>query len=412
MNQNRSKKTKIFGLITISFFIFSAFLINAAEAETKKVLIGGNTALSGPAAAWGHGNQNVWQISIDDINKSGGFTVNGKKHEWELKVYDSAMIPSKAVANTNRLVNQDKAKFIFTLAIECVKAFQPITEKKKVMTVAFATPTKEAINPKAFYTWMYNVDAWGGALLFPWLEQNTSHKRIAILQPDTLTGKASAEGTRFGISKTNLEIVFDEFAPEDTQDFYPILTRMLAKKPDFIDVDNWDPAIVSLIIKQSRELGYKGPLYVMTPDISTLKGVAGWENCNNLYFLPYETKLKPTMEHVKNEYIRRHGEKNWIGAFAYTLYDFPQFLTRAIESTQSFDNTVICKWLENATLESIYGKPAFFGGKPHFGIDRLPIHPYSFARVENGKIVQIAQDLYAWSLVSKQRQEKFMPLVK
>ena len=400
-------------LILLGLTVILAMTGTVSAQEVKKILIGGNTALSGPAAPWGHAMSKVWEMAIGHINGSGGINVKGQKYEYELKVYDHAMDAGKAVANANRLITRDDAKYIFTLDIAMVKAYQPISEKAKVISVATATPHKSAINKDCYYTWMYGLDAWAGALLYPWLEENTNIKRVAILQPDTLTGEASAQGSRFGIEHTkSLEVVFEEFAPETTEDFYPILNRLLKTNPDIIDCNNWDPAVVALLVKQARELGYKGPMYIITPDIANMKAVAGWEACEGLYLLPYSVEGTPLMRQVKKEFIEKYGEKNWIGALAYAFYDFPGFFKEAMEGAQSTDTTEVCKWLERNTVKSIYGEPAFFGGVPSFGIARIPIAPYSFARIEKGEIVQVATDLYAWSLVSKEKQEAFKKLIK
>ncbi len=117
-----------------------------------------------------------------------------------------------------------------------IKAFQPISEKAKVFTVAYASPGKDYINPQNSYTWMYGIDCMASVIFYPWLEKNTDYKKIAILEPDHWTGHTTSEASRFGISKTNLKIVFDEYFPADMTDFYPILTKILKTEPDLIDI--------------------------------------------------------------------------------------------------------------------------------------------------------------------------------
>jgi branched-chain amino acid transport system substrate-binding protein len=373
----------------------------ARAEEPKEILLGGITALSGPAAPWGIGMQNVWQMVIDDINNGGywwkkkGFTVKGEKYNWKLKIYDHAFDASKAVSAANRLITRDKVKIIFTFDGGMIKAYQPISEKAKVITIAFASPGKDYINPKNFYTWMYGIDCMAAVIFYPWLEENKDYKRIAILEPDHWTGHVTAEASRYGISKTKLEIVFDEYFPADMTDFYPILTRMLKTKPDLIDIGNVDPAARALFVKQARELGFKGPMYIITPDINNLKNVAGWENCEGLYFSPYDVELTPGQSHVKKTYIERHGEENWIGALAYLLWDWGFWLTQAMEETNSFDTTVLCNYVEKMKPKSIFGEPCYFAGKSFYGISRMPLYPYNVSQVQNGKLVQVITGAFA-----------------
>ena len=383
----------LLGIALLAVFLMPGSIVQAEEPE--KVLIGGLTALSGPAAPWGVGMQNCWQMVIDDINEKGGFTVNGKKYVWELAVYDHAFDASKAVASANRLITRDKAKFIFAFDGGMIKAFQPISEKAKVITIAWASPGKDYIGPNTPYTWMYGIDCMAAAIFYPWIEKNTEIKKVALFFPDTWTGHATAEAAKFGLSKTKLEVVFDEFAPGETGDFYPILTRILATKPDLIDCANWDPAVGALLVKQARQLGYKGPMYLVTPDVPTLKDVAGWENCENLYFSPYEVEESPEMTAFREAYLKKYGAENWLGALGYAFHDWPHWLTEAVVKTQSFDNDKINAYLETMKTTSIYGEPAYFAGKGFYGINRMPLYPFALAQVQNGEIVQVLKNAFA-----------------
>jgi branched-chain amino acid transport system substrate-binding protein len=391
---------QIFALLSV-LFLFAAGTVVSADDKPKEVLLGGITALSGPAAPWGIGMQNVWQMAIDDVNNGGwwwkkkGFTVNGKLYNWKLKIYDHAFDAAKAVSAANRLISRDRVKYIFAFDGGMIKAFQPISEKAKVFTVAYASPGKDYINPQNSYTWMYGIDCMAAVIFYPWLEKNTDYEKIAILEPDHWTGHTTAEASRFGISKTNLKIVFDEYFPADMTDFYPILTKILKTKPDLIDIGNVDPAARALFVKQARERGFKGPMYIITPDIANLKDVAGWEKCEGLYFLPYDVELTPGQKHIKKLYIERYGEENWIGALAYLLWDYVFWLAQAFEETGSFDTTVVSNHLEKMKLKSVFGEPAYFAGKGYYGVNRIPLYPYNVSQVQNGKLVQVITSAYA-----------------
>lgn len=374
---------------------------SAKAEEYEEVMVGGITALSGIAAPWGIAMQNLWGMAIDDINNGGqwwgkkGFTVKGKKYRWKLKMYDHAFDAAKAVSAANRLISRDNIKIIFAFDGGMIKAFQPITERAKAITIAWAAPGKDYINPKNFYTWMYGIDAMAAVIFYPWLEKYTDTDRVAILGPDHWTGHASVEASRFGLAKTKLRVVFDEFASADTTDFYPVLTRILKTKPGIIDIGNWDPAVRALIVKQARELGYKGDFYIITPDIANLKNVAGWNNCEGAYFVPYDAKLTDGMKYIKETYVKKFGEDNWIGALSYIFWDWAFWLTQAIEETQSFDNKVICDYLAQMKTRSVYGEPCYFAGKGFYGINRLPLYPYNISQVQNGKIVEVISGAFA-----------------
>lgn len=372
----------------------SGFVSATPSLAAKEVVYGAIIPLSGPAAPWGIAMQNVWTMLTDQINKAGGITVNGEKYIWKVVAYDSAMDPSKAVSAANRLIARDKAKFICILDGGLVQACQPVTERKKAIVMALATPGNDYINEKNPYTFMYGMDAMTASILYPWVEKNTDVKTVALLHPDMWTGKVTAELTRYGISLTNLKIVFDEFADQAATDFFPVLTRALATKPDFLAVANWDPAVGALLIKQARELGFTGPMHLVTPDIPTLKEVAGWGNCENIFLDPYTDKPNPTMKTFKEAYIKKYGEEQWPGPVAFSMYDYPGWFTKAIVGTQSFDTTKIVNYMETAKLTSIWGEPARMGGKQFFGIARVPLYPVYIGQIKEGKVAQVIDGVF------------------
>ena len=191
---------KVFVLITVLLLLLTGANPAAAD-EPKEVLIGGITALSGVAAPWGIAMNNVWQMALDDINTGGywwkkkGFSVDGQDYVWKLKTYDHAFDAAKAVSAANRLISRDKVKIIYAFDGGMIKAYQPISEKAKVISIAWASPGKDYINPDNFYTWMYGIDCMAAVIFYPWIEENTDYKKIAILEPDHWTGHTTAEAS-------------------------------------------------------------------------------------------------------------------------------------------------------------------------------------------------------------------------
>ena len=55
-----------------------------------------------------------------------------------------------------------------------------------------------------------------------------------------------------------LTVVAAEFYETGTSDFYPMLTKIISKNPDVINLQNSQPGVMALVIKQARELGYEG----------------------------------------------------------------------------------------------------------------------------------------------------------
>ena len=297
MKKSVSMSVKTFALLSI-LLLLAAGTVAAADDKPKEIILGGITALSGPAAPWGIGMQNTWQMAVDDINNGGwwwkkkGITVNGQKYKFKLQVYDHAFDASKAVSAANRLISRDGVKYILAFDGGMIKAFQPISEKSQGIYSGLCLTGQRLHQSKRISTpGCMASTAWHRSFSIPGSKKirTTSESPFSsrIIGPGTPPPKRLASG----YPKPNLKLCLMNSFPADTTDFYPILTRMLRTKPDLIDIGNVDPASRALFVKQAREMGFKGPMYLITPDVANLKNVAGWENCEGLYFLPYETAL-------------------------------------------------------------------------------------------------------------------------
>ena len=95
-------------LVGAAFMVAGATV--APAQETLK--IGGIGPLSGGGTAWGLAAQRGIEIAIEEINAAGGFKAGGKTYKLELIMYDDQYTGAGGKAAAERLVNQDKVKFI------------------------------------------------------------------------------------------------------------------------------------------------------------------------------------------------------------------------------------------------------------------------------------------------------------
>ena len=89
-------------------------------------------------------------------------------------------------------------------------------------------------------------------------------KTIALINVETLTGKAVAKGALELAKKKGLEVVFHETYQPGATDFSAILNKVKAVKPDVI-VANYVPAEVIAMTRQMRELDVNVKMYSATP---------------------------------------------------------------------------------------------------------------------------------------------------
>lgn len=363
----------------------------APASETPKIIkLGAALPLSGPAAPWGIPVQQILQMQIDDINSAGGFVVGGQKYNWQLVAYDHQYTPTQAISVVKRLVELDKVKYMAILGTECTIPAQPIYEPAQVITWAYSSGGKKMLDPSKIYTFQYAPDPETAIVIYNYLATNKGAKRVAILQPDDDVGAAQVEFAEFAAKQSGLQILTEKLIDRATTDFYAVLTPIVAQKPDLLDVAQFSPNGVALIIKQARELGYKGPIFSTNATMDTLVSIAGWDALENYYTIPYLATETPQQAAFHTEFVKKYGENAWAGSTAFTAAaQLPAFMD-AMKGAGTVDDTaVVAKYLTTMTVNSLWG-PAHFGGSKYYGIARVLLLPTPIGVVMGGKMTQAA----------------------
>src|SRR6516225_3665293 len=92
----------------------AALMLGAAAAAPAQniVKIGGIGPLSGGGTAWGLAAQRGMELAIEAVNAEGGVKAGGRSWRLELIMYDDQYTGQGGKAAAERLVNQDKVRFI------------------------------------------------------------------------------------------------------------------------------------------------------------------------------------------------------------------------------------------------------------------------------------------------------------
>jgi len=239
--------------------------------------------LTGPAAAWGLPTQRTWELVFEQVNSAGGITVGGQKYELVLIAYDDKYDPAVAVTAAERLISQDKVKFMHVMISGATLAVQPLSEENEIVMFTSST-APEILGPDYFFTFRGSpghIEMVGAQL--QWLmDEHPEVEKIAIIARDNASGLASMATYRLRAEELGLEIVFDDTYTGGTTDFYPILTEILKAEPDLIAPCG---AGLAQLIKQGRELGYEGYYQTYQPtDIPVLVESAGVEACEGVFY--------------------------------------------------------------------------------------------------------------------------------
>jgi branched-chain amino acid transport system substrate-binding protein len=370
-----------------------------AQADDKTLTIGVLGPLSGGAASYGVELVRGAEMKADEINKAGGLKVGGDVYTIKLVTYDHKAQAADAATATNKLVFQDKARYIIGNAVGATcNAAQTITEPQKVMFAFVCWGTANLAREK-LYSFRSMLSQWELAEPFyRWVKENhPTIKRVAVISPNDTSGTDTNTAVVKALKALGFAVTADEYYERGTKDFYPVLTKMLAQKPDMIDVAAAPAGEAGLILKQAMELGFKGAKgWTAGTNPFTIISVAGREAAEGVWS-PANINVKS--EHV-NSAVRRFGdayEKRYgevPGVIAVANYAAFDVFTQAMQLAGSVETERVLDVLTKERFETVWG-PLVIGGKETYGIDRQFLYPLVISEVRGGKVVDLAQVLPA-----------------
>lgn len=393
--------------ILFSVFVILALAVlpifTSAQAAEKTLVIGGIAFLTGPAAAGGMAAKAGWEIAVDKYNKAGGIKIGNDTYKIKLIVEDDAMSADQASTAATKLIKSDGAKFIVGPLIDNLKnVIYPITSKNGAlmavsdgMNVSGALPFdgNADVKPnKPLYIRCHWSNDANAPFLFDYLKENyPKAKRVAICGVPEKTLETYFDAAKNVLAAKGLERVgkLEQIAP-DCSDYNPILTRMLASKPDAIFVYISTPVTWGFVTKSARELGFKGPVFSSTHlDVDFTSMIAG--GATDLFGVGITLKDKAGMskeaQYVTTEFLKKYPPKDLISDVHLVGYNGMWVLLQTIEKAQSVDPKVVEKTYEGLTkkgdLQTLWG-PAYVGGLKTLGVNKALCYPYTIDSNKKG----------------------------
>jgi branched-chain amino acid transport system substrate-binding protein len=237
--------------------LISSAKAQSSEATGDPIHIGFLAALSGPDAGWGLPGLTGNQIYIDRVNAEGGLLLGSTRHPLKMFAFDDEAVGSKALQGAKQLVLENDVKFISAIGGAPADATHPFLSKKKVI---YASLISTDIKPDRPY-----LIAGGDVtpridMLRPFYHRfvNPNLKRWAVVSQDDPIGLTSQAWEVGSALSDGWEVVYDEHYALETTDFAPVVTAILATKPDVVSLNLSYPTFVVQIIEQLFLQGFKG----------------------------------------------------------------------------------------------------------------------------------------------------------
>lgn len=361
---------------------------SSTKSEAGVVNIGYSGPLSGPAAFYGERTLNGVKMAAEEINKSGGFVVKGKKYKLNIVSLDDKYMPNETGANAKRLLQENKTPIIFTPHSGGVFALQVFNQQQKFIIGAYTSEPKiTEVGNKLTVRIPPRYDGY----LKPFTDYAMEKfgKKIAFLPTSSQYGKDWAGKLQPYWEKRGGKVVYNssiDFA-KDT-DFFTIVTNALKEKPDVLFIGGASEPTAK-VAKQARELGFKGGFVIMDQaKLDEMKKITGSYDALNgsIGVMPLVDSDSPGIPTFVKNYKAKYNEDP--GSEAGLNYIAMNIFVEAMKAAGSVsDPEKIRAHMQDGIDHLPKDKKVYL--IPKIGADGGFEAELIVAAVENGKIVPI-----------------------
>ena len=270
--------------------LVAALAIPAAAFGADTIKIGFNIPLTGDQPKVGEMSKDAAEMLQAKVNGAGGLDVGGKKYKLEFVYVDNEAKPESAVNAANKIIESEKALAMVgpQASSRAIPAAEIANNNKTVMVSAWSTNPKTTQDRPYVFRACF-LDDFQGPVVAKFASGELKAKKAGVLYDvasDYPKGLAEEFKKSFeAINGPSSVVAFETFTTKDV-DFKAQLTKIIQAKPDVLFVPQYYNE-VPLIIKQARDLGYKGP--VLGSDSwgsAELMNLCG-DDCKGQYFVTH-----------------------------------------------------------------------------------------------------------------------------
>ena len=249
---------KKFLLILIVLVLVSVWGVEMSFSADKILKLGASVCLTGRMSKEGNYIKDGYILWLEEVNKRGGIKVGNDRYKVEIIFYDDKSDAQTAAKLTEKLITEDKVKFILgPYSSGITLATSAIGEKYKVLTIA-CQGSSDNIYSRGF-KYIISIIPPPGYYLRPIVDMsqklNPPAKTAAVIWADDSFPEYLGIGVRDYCTKQGLKVVYDGKYPKDAKDLSSILLEAKNKNPDLLlGATYFNDGL--LITKQMKELNF------------------------------------------------------------------------------------------------------------------------------------------------------------
>jgi ABC-type branched-subunit amino acid transport system substrate-binding protein len=254
------KRVRLSVVIGLAFmFLFVPVLAGFAAEPVKVLKIGSTVSMK---TKEGMQTKKWLELISERQNNAGGLTVKGQRYNVQMIIYDDDLSVDGGRAAAERLVYQDKVKYII-----CQFNSPPIigaltvTQPNKVIQISDGM-TEKTMEPQYGYYYRAPSMFWNNAQRAYFVEHYRKQglpMTTVLINPDDVTGRGGAEKYTNTYKNLGVKVLDTLYYKRDTTDYTPFATKIKSLNPGFVDTGTTNAGAPTLLLaKALYEVGFKG----------------------------------------------------------------------------------------------------------------------------------------------------------
>jgi len=378
----------------LCLFVAAATLLAAPAFAEDTITIGFTASRTGPLNVDSTGQERGYEFWRDEVNAKGGIKVGGKSYKVKFVSYDDQSVGGRVQQLYTRLINQDKAQFLFSPYSSGLVAPAAVISEQygKIMVDSGGAEEKPFMlgNKHLFMVITSAAHYLSGAIAA--LKAKNPHAKVALVYSDDPFSKTVCTAAREQAKEAGFDIVLDESYAPSTTDFGPIVNKIVSSNADaFLGGGHYSDGatlarqmhdqkanmkwISILVAPADDKFGELGPgaLGVTVP--------SQWEQQVN-----YKPQFGPTTQEFAKAFEAKFKHKaDYHTASGYTS---GVVLQHAIEQAGSLDPEKVTAALNATDITTFFGHIKFATDAGHHGLQVAHEMVLAQWQMENGKLAR------------------------
>lgn len=357
------------------------------ECELK---IGTLGPLTGAAADFGLSLEATAKFVASEANDKGGLKVGEKKCKVKIVSYDTGYTSAGAAQAATEFASKGVKFVIGPMGATEVTGMKPVAARHDMLLAAngFGRDALEKKYPLVFHLGPGPFQ-WAGPIIDE-AKKKFDFKKVAVIAPNDQSGDDIAIVNEQQFKKRGYPVKRDTYQ-RGTQDFAPVVSRLLKRKPDLIDFASSPAGDVATMIKQLRQAGYKGTFSRLGGDSTAeITKAAGRKAMKDFFFYApvnfEDAKVKKILPSFKK------ATKMDATGIALGWIPGSRALLDAISQAGTTDDTkaVAAKLRKSPLKDDLLGQ-ATWTGKEEFGVNQEMTWPFNIGVIKDGKAAQYTE---------------------